>query len=237
MASRPDYQIYEDCLIRCHHGFPQWRADPGPIEDSIIKIGDVGYCSEGKFNKLMHLNLREVCAGHDGIKSLELRFPGPIFYQLTGDLRFRGRAEVGSGYTGLPVGGGATAGVQNHFHEASVLRLEDERAVYSYLDKRSTENIGKYALKHYQSWLTLESFRGVSVEEMVVILGTYINTLLSPLIPYGFHMEWKYSMESIWNPPNSMWNMFGLIMESIWNGYIPWNPCGIHMDYISTHKQ
>ncbi|KAF8810862.1 hypothetical protein BYT27DRAFT_7161421 [Phlegmacium glaucopus] len=171
MASRPNYQIYEDC----YRGYPQWRADPGPIEDSIIEIGDVGYCSEGKFKKIMHLNLREVCAGHDGIEISELRFPGKIFYQLTRDLRVRGGAEVGSGYTGLPVGGGATAGVQNHFHEASVLRLEDERAVYSYLDKRSTENIAKYALKHYQSWLTLESFRGVSVEEIVVIMGTYMT--------------------------------------------------------------
>ncbi|KAF8815089.1 hypothetical protein BYT27DRAFT_7199564 [Phlegmacium glaucopus] len=52
------------------------------------------------------------------------------------------------------------------------------------------------------------------------------NTLLSPLIPYGFHVEWKYSMDSTPFHVESIWNMFGLIMESTWN------PCGIHMEWI-----
>src|SRR6266571_3875577 len=70
----------------------------------------------------------------------------------------------------------------------------------------------------------------------------FLSTLLSPLIPYGIHMEWIYSMDSMWNMyipsgiyVDSTWNPHGIHMESMWNEYISWNPCGMnpfHIDFI-----
>jgi hypothetical protein len=37
-----------------------------------------------------------------------------------------------------------------------------------------------------------------------------------PWIPHGFHMEWKYSMESTWIP-YGMEIFHGVHMESTWN--------------------
>jgi hypothetical protein len=54
------------------------------------------------------------------------------------------------------------------------------------------------------------------------------NTLPCPHIPYGFHVEWKYSMDSTWN-------MFGFLMECTYSICIPSGfhgviPHGFHVE-------
>ncbi|KAF8810732.1 hypothetical protein BYT27DRAFT_7192493, partial [Phlegmacium glaucopus] len=64
--------------------------------------------------------------------------------------------------------------------------------------------------------------------------------------PPLFHMDSMWNGNIPWIPLHSMWSPYGICLasswnphgihvESIWNGYIPWNLCGIHMEYISTH--
>jgi len=68
-------------------------------------------------------------------------------------------------------------------------------------------------------------------------IGWGSNTLPCPHIPYGIHMECKYSMESMWNMFGSIWNIeqspygieifHGFHVDFIWNGNIPWIPYGM----------
>src|SRR5438445_8686623 len=70
------------------------------------------------------------------------------------------------------------------------------------------------------------------------IILEFISTLLSPLIPYGIHVEWIYSMESTWNPCGIctfhlayMWIPHGFHMECT---YSTWIPCGMYIFHMDS---
>ena len=79
------YDIYRDRLATAHPAFGHALWEPDLEEgEGLVKIGDVGYIREGKFNRLFNALLPASDASHEGIplpeyyKPLVLNVPNPV---------------------------------------------------------------------------------------------------------------------------------------------------------------
>jgi hypothetical protein len=70
---------------------------------------------------------------------------------------------------------GIEAQVDTFCHEGAMLRLQVQSATFSYLEARSLDIIQEYARENYPSWLKDDRFRGQSVRDIVLIIGTYMT--------------------------------------------------------------
>jgi hypothetical protein len=56
-----------------------------------------------------------------------------------------------------------------------VLRLQARSVIFSYLDECNRDIVQEYAFDNYQSWLKDDLFRGQSVDDIVLVIGTYMT--------------------------------------------------------------
>ena len=70
------YTIYRDRLATTHPAFGHALWEPGPDGGyGPVRIGDVGYVSEGKFHRLFNALLPSDDASHEGISLPEYHEP------------------------------------------------------------------------------------------------------------------------------------------------------------------
>jgi hypothetical protein len=70
------YDIYRDQLATTHAAFGHALWDPCPeVGHDLVQIGDVGYVSEGKFQRLFNALVPSDHAAHEGIPLPEYHEP------------------------------------------------------------------------------------------------------------------------------------------------------------------
>ncbi|KAJ7207029.1 hypothetical protein GGX14DRAFT_635814 [Mycena pura] len=145
---------------RWGHGFPLWKADPG--SNDSIELGDVGYCEAGRFHKVFHLDVQQIC--DIAVPQEENKpFPSPLKHEVTKDAKDCASMGV---YPPFPIGASGTVSVEHTYHEEAALSLKDRRALVSYLPKHQRKILQDYILQHYKTY-------SISPEDIVVIVGTY----------------------------------------------------------------
>ncbi|KAJ7083798.1 hypothetical protein C8R44DRAFT_53350 [Mycena epipterygia] len=170
MTSRPDYTIYEDCLLHLHHGRPVWKADPGPKEK--IEVGDIGYYLYGQFKRVGHLPLGEICGESHSIENQTIPFPKPVKKQIRRKVAYSAGAGAAPS---IPVEIGGKASVKTEHLETAALSLQIRQAMFSFLDRGDQARVESYAIKHYKQWLKDDKFYGLALADIVIILGTYMT--------------------------------------------------------------